>query len=121
MYGMGMPILFPLAAFNFMNQWICERMIVAWFMKLPPSLSDTLMQNFTKRVRFAPLLLVFNGWWMISNLQIFQNRWAWIDEKDQQMKSGHSFNYLANFHTLPPAGSNKRFTHEVHIRHDAPL
>ena len=30
MYGVGMPILFPVAAFNFMNQYICERWIVAY-------------------------------------------------------------------------------------------
>lgn len=30
MYGIGMPILFPLAAFNFFNQWVCERIIVAY-------------------------------------------------------------------------------------------
>lgn len=46
MYGLGMPMLFPIAAFNFLNQWICERLIVAWYMRLPPSLSDILMRNF---------------------------------------------------------------------------
>lgn len=30
MYGVGMPILFPLAAFNFFNQWLCERIIVSY-------------------------------------------------------------------------------------------
>jgi hypothetical protein len=30
MYGLGMPILFVLAAFNFFNQWVCERFIVAY-------------------------------------------------------------------------------------------
>jgi hypothetical protein len=30
MYGVGMPILFPIAAFNFLNQYICERLIVAY-------------------------------------------------------------------------------------------
>ena len=29
MYGAGLPILFPLAALNFFNQWVCERIIVA--------------------------------------------------------------------------------------------
>lgn len=38
MYGVGMPLLFPIAAFNFMNQWICERYTVAYYMKLPPAL-----------------------------------------------------------------------------------
>ena len=73
MYGLGMPVLFPLAAFNFLNQWICERMVVAWYMRLPPSLSDTLMRNFVQKVQYAPMLMILNGWWMISNFQIFHN------------------------------------------------
>jgi len=30
MYGLGMPILFPVAAFNFANQYLCERIVVAF-------------------------------------------------------------------------------------------
>lgn len=33
MYGIGMPLLFPVAAFNLLNQYICERVIVAYYMK----------------------------------------------------------------------------------------
>ena len=44
LYGVGMPILFPLCTLNFLNQWICERMVIAKFMQLPPALDDSLMQ-----------------------------------------------------------------------------
>jgi len=67
MYGMGMPILFALAAFNFFNQWVCERIIVAYQMRLPPALDDKLTNNCLSMVKFAPLLLIFNGYWMISS------------------------------------------------------
>jgi hypothetical protein len=30
MYGVGMPLLFPVAAFNFMNQYIAERAAVSF-------------------------------------------------------------------------------------------
>jgi len=40
MYGMGMPLLFPLAAFNLFNQWVCERISVAYLVRLPPALDD---------------------------------------------------------------------------------
>lgn len=33
MYGVGMPILFPIAAFKFINLYICERIVVAFAMK----------------------------------------------------------------------------------------
>jgi hypothetical protein len=73
MYGLGMPLLFPLAAFNFFNQWVCERIIVARQMRLPPALDDKLTNNCIGMLKFAPLLLIFNGYWMISNPQIFIN------------------------------------------------
>ena len=33
MYGLAMPILFPLAAFNLFNACVAERMVVAWIVK----------------------------------------------------------------------------------------
>lgn len=30
MYGVGMPLFFPVAAFNFGNQWICERIMAVY-------------------------------------------------------------------------------------------
>jgi len=38
MYGIGLPILFPIAAFTLINIWITERIIVAYYTKLPPAL-----------------------------------------------------------------------------------
>jgi len=67
MYGMGMPILFPVAIVNYLNQYFCERYIVAYCMKLPPALDDKLTRNFVKMLKWAPLLLLANGYWMISN------------------------------------------------------
>lgn len=67
MYGIGMPILFPIAVLNFLNQWICERVIVAYYMKLPPSLDDKLIKKCIKLLKWAPLLLIMNGFWMLSN------------------------------------------------------
>lgn len=45
MYGIGMPILFPIAAFTLFNQWLCERVVVAWSVKQPPAMDDTLSNN----------------------------------------------------------------------------
>lgn len=118
MYGIGMPILFPLAAFNFLNQWICERMIVAWYMRLPPSLDNTMMNNFISKVRFAPLFMIFNGYWMISNQQIFENKWFWQDSKTQGMKSGH---YMEPSLSLPKMNSDTGKLDFKGVSHAAPI
>jgi len=71
MYGVGMPILFLIAAINFLNQYVCERCIVAYTMRQPPALDDKLTKNAVDMLKWAPLLWLFNGYWMLSNKQIF--------------------------------------------------
>lgn len=99
MYGMGMPILFVLAAFNFFNQWVCERIIVAYQMKLPPALDDKLTINCINMLKWAPILLLFNGYWMISNKQIYQNNWSYIDSSLDTMASEHFVYFGVNWAT----------------------
>lgn len=67
MYGVGMPLLFPLAAFNFFNQWLTERLTVAYVVRLPAQLDDQLTTNCIRVLKFSPILLLCNGFWMVSN------------------------------------------------------
>lgn len=99
MYGVGMPMLFPLAAFNFFNQWITERIIVAYQVRLPPALDDKLTNNCISMLKGAPLLLLFNGYWMISNRQIFSNAWSYKERSFETMKSGHVASLEVNWAT----------------------
>jgi hypothetical protein len=93
MYGVGMPILFPIAAFNFFNQWVCERLTVALLVKQPPALDAKLTNNCISMLKWSPLFLLFNGYWMLSNKQIFLNTWEFIEKSTESMKSEH-FVYL---------------------------
>jgi hypothetical protein len=67
MYGVGMPLLFPVAALNFFIQWTCERIMAVYQVKLPPSLDDKLTNNLLAMIKWAPLIMLFNGYWMLSN------------------------------------------------------
>lgn len=67
MYGISMPILFPLAAVSIYNQNLCERIQVAWVYKLPPKLGDKLTRDVLHLLRFAPLFLLFNSYWLMDN------------------------------------------------------
>jgi uncharacterized membrane protein YidH (DUF202 family) len=78
MYGVGMPLLFPVAAFNFANQFFCERIMVCYQVKLPPALDDRLTNNLLAMIKWAPLIMLFNGYWMLSNKQIFANKWSYV-------------------------------------------
>lgn len=89
MYGIGMPILFPIASFNFINQYISERYILAYEMKQPPALDDKLTKNAFNKLQYAPLMMLFNGYWMLSNQQIFFNLVSQMETSLSGMKSGH--------------------------------
>lgn len=96
LYGIGMPILFPIAAFNFLNQYVCERYIVAYLMKQPPALDDKLTKNALEVMKYAPFLMLFNGYWMLSNPQIFQNVTSPIQDSTESMASNHFFGFHVN-------------------------
>jgi len=42
LFGIQMPILFPIAAFALMNTCITDRILVAYYYSLPPSMSNKL-------------------------------------------------------------------------------
>ena len=67
LYGFGLPILFPIAAFNFFNQYVCERITAAYQVKLPPALDDRLVNFVLGKLKWAPLIFLMNGYWMLSN------------------------------------------------------
>lgn len=100
MYGVGLPILFPLAALNFLNQWWTERVIVTYWMKMPPSLDNKLIKNLIEVCKWGPILYLVNGYWMLSNVQMFNNKWKYKDTRAVQMKSEHYITIQIN-HATP--------------------
>ena len=52
-------------------------------------MDDSLNKNIMGMIKLAPLFFLFNGYWMVSNRQIFENAWAFKDRKYDGMESGH--------------------------------
>ena len=67
MYGLGLPILFPVAAFSYFVIWCTERYQIAYSYQLPPALDDALTKNMLNLLSYSPILLLLNGLWMLSN------------------------------------------------------
>jgi len=78
MYGLGMPILFLVAAFNFANQYICERIAISFCYQQPPLLDDNLSKSVLRILKWSPILFLFNGYWMLTNRQIFENKFSFV-------------------------------------------
>jgi len=52
-------------------------------------MDDTMTKNTLRLLKLAPIMLLMNGYWMISNKQIFGNVWSYLDEDTDTMMSGH--------------------------------
>ena len=72
-FGVGMPLLFPIAAVSLLVMYISEKFMLYYVNKRPPvydsSLHDLLLENIEKPQLF---LLVF-GYWMLSNPKLQQS------------------------------------------------
>jgi len=67
MYGIGIPVLFPVAAMNLGLTLISERIATAYYVKLPPAMDDTMTKNTLRLLKLAPIMLLFNSYWMVGN------------------------------------------------------
>lgn len=52
-------------------------------------MDDKLSKNALALAKWAPILLLFNGYWMLGNQQIFMNQWNYIMMESDPMPSGH--------------------------------
>jgi len=63
MYGVALPMLFPIAAFTFLNLLIMERLLVTYWHSKPPMYDDKLNTQTLKLMRWAPVVLCF--FWLL--------------------------------------------------------
>lgn len=73
LYGLGLPMLFPIAFLSYFIFWATERYQIAYTYQLPPAMDDKMTVNAMKLLSYTPILFLFNGYWMLSNRQIFDN------------------------------------------------
>jgi hypothetical protein len=73
MYGLGIPILFPIALFAFITLYIMEKGMIYYSYRQPPLYDDLLNNNALNLLSWAPLLFLSFGFWMFSSPQLFGN------------------------------------------------
>lgn len=77
LYGIGMPIMFPMAALILFNQRLGQRIIVAKFSRQPASMDDQMCKSILQILNFAPLIFIMNGYWLMDNKLFFNNAWSY--------------------------------------------
>jgi hypothetical protein len=73
MYGMNIPLLFPIAMFGIFNMVVVERLCLAFYYRRPIMYDDKLNNAALSILRFAPLFMFIFGYWTIGNRQVFFN------------------------------------------------
>ena len=73
MYGVGMPVLFPIALLSFLVLYVVEKMMLFYGYVMPPMYDERLSNDVLTKLQFAPLLYLIFGYWMVSNEQLLSN------------------------------------------------
>lgn len=102
MYGFGLPMLFPIAFVSYFVIWATERYQLAYTYQLPPAMDDKMTQNAMSLLSYTPLLFLLNGYWMLSNRQMFENLVNHLTYSTEQMSSGHSLNTVFQMDQATP-------------------
>lgn len=92
-YGVGMPIMFPMAAIILFNQRFCEKTIVAYYRRMPPSMDDMLTKQVFSILKVAPIFFLMNTFWLLDNRLMFSNSWSYKMTENSYVASNHFFNF----------------------------
>ena len=71
MYGLGLPVLFPIAALTFFNIYLSERLSVAYLTIKPPMYDVDLNDLSHRLLQWSPLVFFVFSYWMMGNKQMF--------------------------------------------------
>ena len=89
MYGLGIPILFPIAVFSFLMLYLVEKSMLYWSYRTPPMYDDKLNVSVLRKLTYAPLLFLIFGYWMFSNVQLFSNTVYPVQYSTDAPTTGH--------------------------------
>jgi hypothetical protein len=88
-YGIGMPIMFPMAAIILANQRLCERVVIWKYSRQPPSMDDAMCKSIIQILKFAPILFLFNNYWLMDSKLFFDNKWQFKMKVTDNIMSSH--------------------------------
>ena len=67
MYGLAMPILFPIAMLSMFILYFQEKLMLYYGYRVPPMYDERLSQNVLDRCQTAPILFLIFGYWFVGN------------------------------------------------------
>ena len=67
LYGMCVPLLFPITLFGIFNMYMNDRLLLAYFYKQPPKYDMDIHLESLSELYMAPILSFLLGYWALGN------------------------------------------------------
>lgn len=90
MYGLAIPVLFPIAFITFFNIYLVEKLCVAYWYQKPPMYGPELNTAALDMMRWAPLAFFIFGYWIMGNKQIFNNTTPYVEYSNVAVPTEHN-------------------------------
>ena len=74
MFGVALPVLFPIAALAFFVLYTVERLTITYFYRKPPMYDEKMNSAAIGILKYSPIFMMFFGFWILGNQQIFENK-----------------------------------------------
>jgi len=74
MYGLAIPLLFPICLLGFTVLYTMEKLTITYFFRKPPMFDEKLNESAIRKMKYAPIFMMFFGYWCMSNVQLFTNK-----------------------------------------------
>ena len=78
-HGVALPILWPICLFGIFNNYVCERLLLAYYYKQPPMYDNRLNDRALNTLKYCPLILLLMGYWYLGNRQTFFNKYVYLE------------------------------------------
>ncbi len=88
-YGLGMPVLFPIASAAYLTLYSMEKLMLHYCYREPPMYDERLNKNALSILTWAPLLFLSFGYWMLSSKQLLSNNPTELIYSNLDRTSGH--------------------------------
>ena len=95
MFGIFLPVLFPITLFGIFNKYFMEKLLITYYYRQPPQYNQMLSKTAIMILKSAPIYMFVLGYWAIGNVQLFKNiTRSEMANKDDQTNPNHNlFNF----------------------------
>lgn len=101
MYGLAIPILFPICLFAIIILYMVERFQITYVYKKPPMYDEKLNNAALSILKWAPFALFLFGFWLMGNKQIFSNVANPVELKTDPITTDHYYVDMEICQALP--------------------